>query len=49
MLNQKRKTTGFSLRVDEESLETLRQESTRQGISVNALMNKILKDYCQNW
>jgi len=49
LLNQKRKTTGFSLRVDEESLETLRQESTRLGISVNALMNKILKDYCQNW
>lgn len=49
LLNQRRRTTGFSLRVNEDWLEILREESSRQGISVNALMNKILKNYCNNW
>jgi hypothetical protein len=49
LLNQKRSTTGFSLRINDEWLKTLREESNRQGISVNALMNKILENYCHNW
>jgi hypothetical protein len=44
----KRKTIGHSFRINEESLETLTQEAQRQGISVNALTNKILNNYCQN-
>jgi hypothetical protein len=47
--NQKRKTVGFSSRVDEESLEFLRDEAQRQGLSVNALLNKILQSYCQHY
>jgi hypothetical protein len=47
--NQKRKTVGFSSRVDEEWLEVLREESQRQGVSVNALINKILQSYCQHY
>lgn len=46
---KKRRTTGFSLRIDEEWLETLREEADREGISVNALTNRVLKNYCLNW
>lgn len=47
--NQKRKTVGFSSRVDEEWLEILRDEAQKQGLSVNALINKILQSYCQHY
>jgi len=47
--NQKRKTIGFSSRVNEKWLEILREEAERQGISVNAIINKILKTYCQHY
>jgi len=46
---KKRKTVGFSSRLDEEWLDVLRQESESQGISVNSLINKILKDYCKHY
>ena len=36
-------------RVDEKWLEILREEAERQGISVNAIINKILKTYCQHY
>ena len=49
LANQKRRTIGFSIRIDEEWLETLRAESERQGISVNALTNRLLKNYCLHW
>jgi hypothetical protein len=49
MTKTKRKTIGHSFRIDEESLEILAEEAERQGISVNALTNKILNKYCQNW
>lgn len=47
--HKKRRTTGFSSRIDEELLEELRQEAEKQGISANALINKILKDYCKHY
>ena len=47
--NQKRKTIGFSSRVNEEWLEILRADAERQGTSVNAIINKILKNYCQHY
>jgi hypothetical protein len=47
--NQKRKTVGFTSRVDEEWLEILREEAESQGLSVNALLNKILQSYCQHY
>lgn len=49
MTNFKRKTIGHSFRIEEESLKILTEEAERQGISVNALTNKILSNYCQNW
>jgi hypothetical protein len=47
--NRKRKTIGFSSRVDEEWLEILREEAEKQGLSVNALINRILQSYCQHY
>jgi hypothetical protein len=47
--NHKRKTIGFSSRVDKECLEILRAEAERQGISVNHIINRILKNYCQHY
>ncbi|PVX24816.1 MAG: hypothetical protein CW691_06330 [Candidatus Bathyarchaeum sp.] len=41
----KKKTRGCSFRINEESLKILNEEADTQGISVNALMNKILKQY----
>jgi hypothetical protein len=45
---KKKKTVGFSSRLDEEWLDVLRQEAENQGISVNSLINKILKDYSKH-
>ena len=46
---QKRRTTGYSFRIYEEYLEILRKEANREGISVNALMNRILERYCEHY
>lgn len=39
------KTVGRSFRINEQFLETLTQEAENEGISPNALLNKVLKDY----
>jgi hypothetical protein len=49
LANHKRKTVGFSFRIEEKWVELLREEAERQELSVNALMNKILHDYSQHW
>jgi len=43
--NRKKKTRGCSFRIDEEGVKILNEEADKQGISVNALMNKILWQY----
>ncbi|PVX23998.1 MAG: hypothetical protein CW691_08955 [Candidatus Bathyarchaeum sp.] len=48
LLKGKKKSSCFSSRVDSEWIEILREEANRQGLSVNALHNKILKDYCEH-
>ena len=45
MLNEKRKTIGRSFRIAEEWLDVLNEEAERQGISVNALLNRLLQQY----
>jgi len=45
LLNEKRKTVGRSFRIDEEWLEVLNEEAEKQGISVNALLNRLLQQY----
>jgi hypothetical protein len=45
LLNTKRKTVGRSFRIDEEWLKVLNEEAEKQGISVNALMNRLLQQY----
>jgi hypothetical protein len=45
LLNEKRKTVGRSFRIDEEWLNVLNDEAEREGISVNALLNRILQKY----
>lgn len=45
MLSEKRKTVGRSFRIDKEWLRVLNDEADKQGISVNALMNRILQRY----
>lgn len=39
------KTVGRSFRINEQFLETLTQEAENLGVSPNALLNKVLKDY----
>ena len=41
----KKQTRNYSFRIKKESLEILFEEANKQGISVNSLMNKILKQY----
>jgi hypothetical protein len=41
----KKKTRGRSFRINEEWLKVLNEEAAIQGISVNALMNKVLQQY----
>ena len=45
--SKKRKTVGRSFRIDEEWMKILYAEAEREGISPNALVNKILGDYSQ--
>jgi len=44
----RKQTISYSFRLDKEWLEVLREEAERQGISINALHNKILKKYCHH-
>jgi hypothetical protein len=44
-LNKKGKTVGRSFRINEEWIQVLNEEAERQGISVNALMNRLLQQY----
>lgn len=46
MATNKKQTSSYSFRLDKEWLEVLREEAERQGISINALHNRILKNYC---
>ena len=41
----KRKTSTFTLRIDENIIKSLQNESQLQDISLNTLINKILKRY----
>ena len=45
LLNRKRKTVGRSFRIDEEWLNVLAEEAEKQGVSVNALLNRLLQQY----
>jgi hypothetical protein len=42
---RKKKTKGCSFRIYEEWVKILNEEADKQGISVNSLMNKILRQY----
>ena len=44
-LPKKRRTIGRSFRIDEEWFKVLQKEAEREGITVNSLMNKILRQY----
>jgi hypothetical protein len=43
----KRKTSTFTLRIDEDIIKLLQNESQLQDISLNTLINKILKRYVE--
>ena len=43
----KRKTSTFTLRIDENIIKSLQNESRLQDISLNTLINKILKRYVE--
>ena len=45
-INQENRTIGRSFRIKERCLDVLKEEASKQGISINALTNKILQDYC---
>ena len=45
MLNKKKKTVGRSFRIDEEWINVLNEEAEREGVSVNALLNRLLQQY----
>ncbi len=45
-LAEKRRVSR-SFRVDEEWLKVLNEEAEKEGISTNALLNKIMRDYAQ--
>ena len=47
MAKQKSRTIGRSFRINEQYFNTLNEEAERAGISSNALINKILQDYCE--
>jgi hypothetical protein len=46
LLDEKNRTVGRSFRIEERWLNTLNDEAKNEGISPNALLNKILQDYC---
>ncbi len=41
------RTVAKSFRINEEALEALQEEATRQNISVNTLVNQLLLDYAE--
>src|SRR5215831_6390668 len=41
------RTVAKSFRINEEALEALQEEATRQNISVNTLVNQLLIDYAE--
>jgi hypothetical protein len=43
--SKKRKTVGRSFRIDEAMLDVLNEEAEREGISVNSLLNRLLRQY----
>lgn len=45
MTKPKSRTVGRSFRIEERWLTILNREAEREGISPNALMNKVLQDY----
>jgi hypothetical protein len=47
LVNQKSRTIGHSFRIQERWLNTLNEEAERAGISPNALLNRILQEYCE--
>jgi uncharacterized protein YbgA (DUF1722 family) len=49
LTSKKKRTVSYSFRLEEEWLKTLQEESNKQGISVNSLMNKILKRYSRHY
>ena len=46
-LPEKRRTVSRAFRIDEEWFKVLNEEAEREGLSTNASLNKILKDYAQ--
>ncbi|HML02233.1 MAG TPA: hypothetical protein VK487_02550 [Candidatus Bathyarchaeia archaeon] len=46
MINQKSRTIGRSFRIEERWLNIVNEEAEREGISPNALVNRVLQDYC---
>ena len=46
---EKRRTISRSFRIDAEAMEVLQKEAEREGISVNALMNKVLQQYSSHY
>jgi hypothetical protein len=46
LINEKSRTIGRSFRIDERWLNILSEEAKNDGISPNALVNKVLQDYC---
>ena len=45
LVDSKDRTVGRSFRIKEQWLDILKKEAEREGLSVNALMNKILEDF----
>ena len=46
-IRDKRKTSTFTLRIDEDIIKSLQNESELNDISLNTLINKILKRYVE--
>ena len=46
---EKRRTISRSFRIDEDWMQVLQKEAEREGISVNALMNKVLQQYSRHY
>ena len=45
MVDKKDRTIARSFRVKEKWIDNMKEEAAREGITVNALLNKILEDY----
>lgn len=45
MVDKKSRTIGRSFRINERCLNVLNEESKKEGISTNALLNNVLQDY----